>query len=149
MPAESPPALPAGPVVVDASAVVEYVVVLTLTDAATRLFRRAGDGSVELWAPDLIYPESASALRRLVQLQMLDVAPARRALEMLTRLPIMITGTAGLMQSVWNMRAFLSSYDACYVALAEQLGGTYVTAERDLARELRKRKKRAHYLGDV
>lgn len=47
------------------------------------------------------------------------------------------------------MREFLTPYDACYVALAEALGGTFVTAERKLAVELRKRRKRACYLGEL
>ena len=44
------PSLLARLVVINASAVVEYVVVLTLTDAATRLFHLAAGGRVELWA---------------------------------------------------------------------------------------------------
>jgi predicted nucleic acid-binding protein len=53
------------------------------------------------------------------------------------------------MPDAWKMRAFLTPYDACYVALAEALGASFVTAERDLAGELRKRKKRARFLGDL
>jgi len=44
------PSLLARPVVIDASAVVEYVGELTLTDVATRLFHLAAGGRVELWA---------------------------------------------------------------------------------------------------
>jgi predicted nucleic acid-binding protein len=149
MSADDPPAPLAGPVVIDASAVVEYLVVLTLTDAATRLFHRAADGLVELWAPDLLYPESASALRKLVRLGALAETPAQVAVDHLPRLPITATGTAALMPDAWRMRAFLTPYDACYVALAEALGAAFLTAERDLAVELRKRRKRVRYLGEL
>ena len=149
MSADDPPAPLAGPVVIDASAVVEYLVVLTLTDAATRLFHRAADGRVELWAPDLVYSESASALRKLVRLGALAEAPARVAVDHLPRLPITATGTAALMPDAWRMRAFLTPYDACYVALAEVLGAAFVTAERNLAVELRKRRKWVRYLGEL
>jgi len=149
MSAEDLPAPLAGPVVIDASAVVEYVVVLTLTDAATRLFHLAADGRVELWAPDLVYAEAASALRKLVQLGAVPSTPAKRAVDHLAQLPITATGTAALMPAVWKMRAFLTAYDACYVALAETLDAAFVTGEQNLAAELRKRRKRARYLGDL
>ena len=149
MPGEEAPPPLAGPVVIDASAVVEYLVVLTLTDAATRLFHRAAEGGVDLWAPDLVYPESTSALRKLVRLGAVAASPARTAVEHLAELPITAAGTAALMPEAWRMREFLTPYDACYVALAEALGAELVTAERDLALELRERRKRARFLGDL
>jgi predicted nucleic acid-binding protein len=139
----------AGPLVIDASAVVEYLVSMTLTDAATRLFHRAADGDIELWAPDLVYAEAASALRKLAQLGAVPGAGASRAVAHLPRLPITATGTAALMPEVWRMRDFLTTYDACYVALADALDATFVTGEQRLAAELRKRRKRARYLGDL
>lgn len=144
-----PPAPPAGPVVIDASAVVEYVVELSLTDAATRLFRLAAAGHVELWGPDLVFAEATSALRKLVHIGAIPAAPAKRAVDQLAQLPITATGTAALMPDAWKMRAFLTPYDACYVALAQALDAVFVTGERNLAAELRKRKKRARYLGDL
>lgn len=149
MPVDETPGPLAGPVVVDASAVVEYLVDLTLTERATRLFHLAAEGHVELWAPDLVYPESASALRKLVRLEAIAAAGARTAVENLVDLPISIAGTAGLMLEVWRMEAFLTPYDACYVVLADALGGEFVTAEGSLATELRKRGKRARFLGQV
>jgi predicted nucleic acid-binding protein len=138
-----------GPVVIDASAAVEYLVELTLADPATRLFHLAAGGRVELWAPDLIYAESASALRKLARLEAIDGAAARTSVENLVELPITIAGTAELMLEVWRMQAFLTPYDGCYVALADALGAEFVTAERKLAIELRKRKKRARFLGEL
>lgn len=149
MPADATSDPLAGPVVIDPSAAVEYLVALTLTDPATRLFHLAAARRVELWAPDLVYAESASALRKLVRLEAIAAATARAAVENLVKLPISIAGTAALMPDVWRMRAFLTPYDACYVALAEALGAELVTAERDLAMELRKRRKRARFLGEL
>jgi predicted nucleic acid-binding protein len=149
MSADEAPAPLAGPVVIDASAVVEYLVVLTLTEAATRLFHLAADGRVELWAPDLVYAESVSALRKLVRLGALAETPAESAVEHLLHLPLTATGTASLMRDAWRMREYLTPYDACYVALAEALGAVFVTAERTLAGELSKRRKRVRYLGEL
>lgn len=53
------------------------------------------------------------------------------------------------MPDVWSMKEFLTPYDACYVALAEALGAPFVTAERNLAVELHKRRKRVRYLGEL
>lgn len=149
MPADRTSAPVSGPVVIDASAVVEYLVELTLTEPATPLFHLAAEGRVELWAPDLVYPESASALGKLVRLESIAAEPARAAVESLVDLPIAVAGTAALMSDVWRMQAFMTSYDACYVALADALGAELVTAERDLAMELRKRKKRVRFLGEL
>jgi len=149
MPADETSYVPLGPVVIDASAVVEYLVELRLTDPATRLFHLAADGRVELWAPDLVYAESASALRKLVRLKAISAASAHTAVKSLVDLPIAIAGTAGLMLEVWGMEAFLTPYDACYVALADALGAELVTAERKLAIELRKRRKRARFLAEI
>lgn len=149
MHADDPPARLAGSVVIDASAVVEYLVDLSLTDAATKLFQTAARGGVELWAPDLVYAESVSALRKLVRLGAIPAAGAELAVEHLTQLPITATGTGALMPDVWAMRSFLTPYDACYVALAEELGAVFLSAERSLVAELRKRGKRVRHLGEV
>ena len=133
---------------VDASTVVEYLVELELTAPATRLFHWAAEGRVELWAPDLVYPESASALRKLVRLGALDDSAAE-AVEHLTVLPIAAAGTAALMPEVWSLREYLTPYDACYVALADALDAAFVTAEEKLAEELRKRGRRARFLGEL
>lgn len=144
-----PPAPLSGPVVVDASCAVEYLVRLTLTDAATRLFHLAARGTVELWAPDLVYSESVSALRKLVRRGNLGEVSGERAVDQLVQLPISIAGSGSLMHEVWTMRAFLTPYDACYMALSDELGSPFVTGEPGLAVELRKRGKRVHYLGDL
>jgi predicted nucleic acid-binding protein len=39
-----------------------------------------------------------------------------------------------LLPAVWELRANVTSYDACYVALAEALGCTLVTADLKLSR---------------
>jgi predicted nucleic acid-binding protein len=53
------------------------------------------------------------------------------------------------MPPVWKLRSFLTPYDACYVALADRLDAAFVTAERSLVAELRKRRKRAFHLCEL
>ncbi len=149
MAADEPAPPLAGPVVVDASVVVEYLVVLRHTEPATRLFHRVARGGIELWAPDLVYPECLSALRKLERLGAISPADAERAAGHLAELPIVAAGTAPLLPRVWRLREFLTPYDACYVALAAELDAVFVTAEAALARELRRRGIRALSLGGL
>jgi predicted nucleic acid-binding protein len=42
--------------------------------------------------------------------------------------------TSSLVRRVWELRNNLTAYDACYVALAEALGCTLLTADVKLSR---------------
>ena len=126
-----------GPVVIDASVAVEYLVVSPLTPQAQALVRSVVERDVELWAPDLLYAESVSALRRLSRLRAITPAEGNQAVEDLRRLPITTTGTRDLMPRAWALRGAITPYDACYTALAEALGAPFVTADQRLTHALR------------
>ena len=87
--------------VIDASVAVEYLVTLTLTKRAQALFRATTDRDIELWAPDLIYPESVSAIRRLVRLKAILATAGDVAVGQLIELPIAIVPTRGLVRQTW------------------------------------------------
>src|SRR5262249_2063011 len=125
----------------DASVVVEYLVDLGQTRETTLLFARLLDAerALQLWAPDLIFPESASALRKLVAGRSIDARAGERAVSQLARLPISASGTAGLVQEAWRIRGEVTIYDACYVVLARRLGAPLVTADGKLARACARR----------
>lgn len=125
-----------GPVVIDASVVVELLVDLGNTDPVDRLFDRLADddSGLEGWAPDLIYAEVASALRKLVARKLISAAAGGRAIAQLVGLPIIPTGTSALLSEVWRLRSDLTSYDACYVVLARRLGAPLVTVDDRLVR---------------
>jgi predicted nucleic acid-binding protein len=139
----------AGPVIVDASVAVEYLVAFSMTRQAQALFRTSVDGDVELWAPDLLYPESVSALRRLVRVRAVRLEAAATAVRDLVQLPLTIAGTSGLAEHAWQLRDMMTPYDACYVALAHALDGPVVTADRRLARAAAASGGRAVFLGDL
>ncbi|MGH7335356.1 MAG: type II toxin-antitoxin system VapC family toxin [Candidatus Rokuibacteriota bacterium] len=126
-----------GPVVIDASVAVEYLIRSALTPHAQALLRSVVDHDVELWAPALLYPESVSALRKLSRLRAITTTEAHQAVEDLCRLPITTTGTRDLMARAWALREAVTAYDACYTALAEALGAPFVTADQRLTRALR------------
>lgn len=136
-------------VVVDASVVVEYLVEASLTAQAQAVFRASVDDGVGLWAPDLVYAEVVSALRRLVALRALTPQAGDVAVEDVKRLPLSVTGTRSLVSRAWQLRAAITSYDACYVALAEALGAPLVTADRKLARVVSGLGPRVAFLGEL
>jgi predicted nucleic acid-binding protein len=141
----------AGPVVIDASVVVEYLVALRFTEQARWLFARLLDTEsvIELWAPDLIFPEIASGLRKLVSRRVIEARAGARAIDQLTRLPISAASSSGLMREVWRARGSFTVYDACYVILARRLGAPFVTADARLARALTGRPVRARLLNEI
>jgi predicted nucleic acid-binding protein len=63
-----------------------------------------------------------------------DLGLPRQAVEDLLDAPLRRLPTLPLLPAVWTLRANVASYDACYVALARDLGCPLVTADRKLPR---------------
>lgn len=117
------------PVVIDASALVEL---LLRTGVGERVERAIADA--ELVAPDVVNPEVVQGLRGLERGGKLTGARASRAIYRLADSQISRVPTRMLLREMWSMRANLSSYDACYVALARALNCPLVTVDRRLSR---------------
>lgn len=128
-----------GAVVVDASAVVEFLVRLRWADEALRLFRAAGDGDVELIAPDLVFLETASALRKLVRRKSIDARSGSAAVAVLAKLPIRAIAVQQLVEEIWAWRDHLTPYDAAYAALAKHARAPLITGDESLAAALRRK----------
>lgn len=88
----------------------------------------------ELHAPHLLDSEVTSALRGLVLGNRLDADRAGRALDGLQSASLTRYPASPLTDRVWRLRANLSAYDALYVALAERLGCSLLTADARIAR---------------
>ena len=86
-----------------------------------------------LVAPELIDVEVISALRRLVRTGVLDTARAGQAVEDLPFSPVTRAPHKDLVARAWELRDNLSAYDACYVALAEAMETSLLTADKRLA----------------
>jgi predicted nucleic acid-binding protein len=117
------------PIVIDASALVEL---LLRTDAGTRV-ARAIDGA-SLVAPDVINPEVVQSLRGLERGGKLTSTRASKAVARLAESDVACVPTRALLREMWSLRANLSAYDACYVALARALGAPLLTGDRRLSR---------------
>jgi predicted nucleic acid-binding protein len=88
----------------------------------------------ELAAPELIDLEVASVLRRQLSVARLDLRRAQLALADLFDLPMLRAPHRPLLGRCWELRDNLSVYDAAYVALAEALGTSLLTADSRLAK---------------
>lgn len=86
-----------------------------------------------LVAPHLVDMEVLSAWRGLVTAGALDERRARLALADLRALRIERVVHDRLLDRCWELRGNLTVYDAAYVALAEAVGCTLLTADGRLA----------------
>lgn len=87
----------------------------------------------EFGVPDLVDVEVVSVLRRRWLAKTMTARRFAAAVDDLGALPADRYPVRHFMPRAYELRANLSAYDATYVALAEQLGCTLITADRRLA----------------
>lgn len=116
-------------IVVDAS-----VVAVALGDDGTEgMSLRDRLRGERLLAPQLLDLEVLSVWRRLVSAEVMTPERARLAVDDLAAIPLERAPHDMLTHRCWDLRHNLTAYDAAYVALAEILDITLVTADRRLA----------------
>jgi predicted nucleic acid-binding protein len=88
----------------------------------------------QLHAPHLVDSEIADGLRRHVASHRIAADQGWAALDAWRRLGLTRYAMHGLLERVWLLRDNLSAYDAGYVALAESLGCSLITADARISR---------------
>ncbi len=83
--------------------------------------------------PDLLRIEVMSVVRRHATAGSLTPEQADAAFEDLVDFPVSVFPTVPLLPRVWELRDNVTSYDGCYIALAEAVDGPLLTADRRLA----------------
>jgi predicted nucleic acid-binding protein len=107
-------------IVVDASTLTDYLVgrepaLVAMTEAL------GADTEQPLHAPELVWPETLNALRRMaLRGDISDERATQAALE-LSEVRLVCYPHAPLRESVWSMRHELTAYDASYLAVALSL----------------------------
>jgi predicted nucleic acid-binding protein len=82
-----------------------------------------------LCAPEIVDLEVAMAWRRQLDAGWLEPDGAQQALGDLAELNLVRASHRPLMPRIWELRNNLTPYDAAYVALAETLDTTLLTAD--------------------
>ncbi|HEX3391194.1 MAG TPA: type II toxin-antitoxin system VapC family toxin [Solirubrobacteraceae bacterium] len=116
-------------ITIDASALVE----LLLQTPRGRSVERAVAGAA-LIAPDVINPEALQSLRNLERGGKISRDLAAEAVDALLDMPVARVSTNDLIADAWSLRANLSAYDACYVALARALDCPLLTTDARMRR---------------
>ena len=114
--------------VVDASAMIDM---LTGGPRSDQLIPILDD---DLFAPDLLVPEVLAFLRRMTSHNMLTDPEADQLARVFQGAPVEYVHVWPHAARIWDLRHNLSPYDACYVAVAEELGAPLVTTDLRLAR---------------
>ncbi|WP_030160787.1 type II toxin-antitoxin system VapC family toxin [Glycomyces sp. NRRL B-16210] len=113
-------------IVLDNSALIEY---LTEDSELGRRVRQLLIGQ-EIAVPHSIDLECVSVLRRLVRHGQLDVDRATAALELFRQMALRRYDHVSLLPRIWELRGNMTSYDAAFAALAEQLGASLLTVDK-------------------
>ena len=87
----------------------------------------------ELAAPDLVDVETVAVLRRRWLAGTISNERFDQAIEDLADIPLARFPALALMRRAFELRANVTAYDACYVALAEALDWPLCTVDRHLA----------------
>ncbi len=138
--------------VVNASVGIKLFINEPLSDKADALFAHlAADPPAVLAVPDLFYIECANILWKHVRRFGYPAAAAQKDLIALRKLALESIPTASLMSDALEIAIArgIMAYAACYVALAQQLGMTCVTADEKLARLLASASYNVRWLGDA
>lgn len=123
-----------GPIVLDASVALKWVLPEDDSDIASRLHE-----SGPLHAPDLLLIESANALWVRVRRGDMTPADAKAALADIAAAPVAFTRDHDLVGAAHTLALDVDhpAYDCVYLALAIQLAGITVTADRRFAEAVR------------
>ena len=118
------------PVVIDASAGVELIANTTRGRALRALLP---PDSIP-WAPETIYVEVGTVLRRWDLNGILTADQISEAVRQLAAWPLRVAQVRSLFGDAWRHRHNVTFADATYVALAEHLGAPLLTGDHRLAK---------------
>jgi predicted nucleic acid-binding protein len=137
--------------VVDASVGIKLFVIEELSEEAVTLFDGlAQDPPVQLYVPDLFYPECANILWKYVWRHGYPAEQARDAIRTLCDLSLRPISSSLFLSDALDLALAreVSAYDASYGALADSLGIPFITADNKLVRKLEGCGIEVHWLGE-
>ncbi len=124
--------------VVDTSVGIKQFIPDPVSSKVVELFTHLANPQTEIFVPDLFYIESANTLWKYVRAGRYTAAEVQADLASLKALPLRVVSTADLMEDAVSIGLAygISAYDACYVALSQQVSATLLTLDQKLVRAL-------------
>jgi predicted nucleic acid-binding protein len=124
--------------VVDASVCIKLFINDPLTPRVNQLFDYLNDPSTQFFVPDLFYIECANVLCKYVRANLYTAEQAKADLLDLRLLRLQSTSTQNLMAEATEigLKYSISAYDACYVALSQNMNAPLLTLDRRLVNAL-------------
>ncbi len=125
--------------VVDASVAIKWFLPEIHSDEARLIL----ESKWEIWAPDYIWAEFGSALRKKIRLEEVTVEEAEGILKDFMRFPIQTHGSKLLLNSAWGLTKISGAtiYDSLYLALANSRECSLVTADNKFYQSIKSSKK--------
>ncbi len=87
-----------------------------------------------LYAPELVHVEATNVLRRLERAKKITTPEANSAQDDLMEIEVELFPFEPFSGRIWDLRRTVASYDAWYVAVAEELGFPLATLDERLAK---------------
>jgi predicted nucleic acid-binding protein len=117
--------------VVDASVVIQRLIVDTYSSNAKVLFDGLADSQDELWIPEFCLLECANVLWKQVRFRGLPEDQALRLIRDLIVLPLYVTPVSDLISNAMRIGLDheLAIYDSLYIAMAAHLGSSLITVD--------------------
>ncbi len=137
--------------VIDASVGIKLFVSEDHAPEAKSLFLgMTEDPSIEPFVPDLFYAECANILWKYVRRSGYSAADALKDIAATKNLGLRAVSAGLLMPRALDLalKWEITAYDACYVALAEELKSPLITADQKLFKRLQKGPAAVKWIGD-
>jgi len=120
--------------IIDASVLVKFFVPEVLSSKAEQLLASVEEGSVRLFAPDLIYAEAGNILWKKRRLKELTQSEVGKITDLIVSIPLKVETSKALFPLAIDLaNAYeVTVYDALYLSMAKVYETQMMTADRRL-----------------
>jgi predicted nucleic acid-binding protein len=120
--------------IIDASVLIKFFVPEVLSTKAEQLLARVEEGSVKLFAPDLIYAEAGNTLWKKRRLKELTQSEVGKITDLIISIPLKIEASKALFPLAIDIAITyeVTVYDALYLSMAKVYETQMMTADRKL-----------------
>jgi len=120
--------------IIDASVLIKFFVPEVLSAKAEQLLVRVEEGSVKLFAPDLIYAEAGNTLWKKRRLKELTQSEVGKITDLINSIPLKVEASKNLFRLAIDIAIVyeVTVYDALYLSMAKVYETQMMTADRKL-----------------